>query len=453
MPGMHDRAAPTSAQPTPPSVPLWQLLQSVAGLVQAVWRGQSLTPQLERVAPGLRPGSQALAFEVLRRLGTAQALRRHLAPRRPAEAVDALLCASLALLCTEGEPPYPVFTLVDQAAEAAKRSRQTRAQAGFINACLRRFLRETEACRVAVSTDPVARWNHPVWWIERLRRDHPNAWAAILAANQRPAPLDLRVHAGHVTAQRYCEVLAQAGLAGEPLGGAAVRLRRPVPVRDIPGHAEGWVSVQSFTAQRAVPLLLGGLARPAPRVLDACAAPGGKTAHLLEWAPQARVTALEVDAARSQRITDNLARLHLQAQVCVADAGQPARWWDGEPYDAILLDAPCSASGIVRRHPDIRWLRRDSDIGQLAQQQDRLLGGLWPLLAPGGRLLFSTCSVFREEGQGRIDAFLARNGGARELPAPGHLLPSSAAAGPLDGDNRACDEDGFFYALLEKRSP
>jgi 16S rRNA (cytosine967-C5)-methyltransferase len=216
--------------------------------------------------------------------------------------------------------------------------------------------------------------------------------------------------------------------------------------------------VQDAAAQLAAPLLLKGLApvvEGAPlRVLDACAAPGGKTAHLLELAGAVpiEVTAIEVDAVRSRRIGETLARLGLEARVRVADAGRPASWWDGTPFDAILLDAPCTASGIVRRHPDVRWLRRESDTAQLALQQAMLLAALWPLVRPGGRLLYCTCSVFRDEGSHQIEAFLAHNTDARLKPSPGHLLPQSGANAHGVPDNALGDHDGFFYALLEKTS-
>jgi len=228
-------------------------------------------------------------------------------------------------------------------------------------------------------------------------------------------------------------------------------------VLQLPGFAAGEVSVQDAAAQLAASLLIDGLTgrgqgTPPLRVLDACAAPGGKTAHLLERAGDMpiEVTALEVDAVRSRRIDDTLARLDLRALVVVADAGRPGTWWDGRPYDAILLDAPCTASGIVRRHPDVRWLRRESDTAQLALQQAMLLASLWPLVRPGGRLLYCTCSVFREEGSHQIDAFLAHNTDARLLPSPGHLLPQSAGNARAVPDNPLGDHDGFFYALLEK---
>jgi 16S rRNA (cytosine967-C5)-methyltransferase len=238
------------------------------------------------------------------------------------------------------------------------------------------------------------------------------------------------------------------------IGPQAVRLAHPCSVHLLPGFAEGDVSVQDAHAQLAARLLLGLHEQPAPdvqgwRVLDACAAPGGKTAHLLELA-DVRLLALDVDAERTHRVHDNLRRSTLQAQVVVADAGQPDTWWDGEAFDAVLLDAPCTASGIVRRHPDVRWLRRPPDLPQLAAVQARLLAALWPLVKPGGRLLYCTCSVFRIEGAQQIKTFLSRNTDARWQASPGHLLPGSV--GPTEGlaDNASRDGDGFFYALLHK---
>jgi len=220
----------------------------------------------------------------------------------------------------------------------------------------------------------------------------------------------------------------------------------------LPGFAEGDVSVQDAAAQRAAPLLIGaGLPRGA-RVLDACAAPGGKTAHLLELA-DLEVTALDSDPKRLTRVTETLQRLGLHARTVAADAGEPASWWDGTPFDAILLDAPCSASGIVRRHPDVRWLRRAADIAALTAIQARLLAALWPLLTPGGRLLYCTCSVFKAEGEHQIDAFLQRNPGARlaaHPASPGHLLPLADNGNDRPPPGPSPVADGFFYALIEK---
>ena len=438
------------------SAPLWRLLQGAGEVVAAVRAGQSATAALARVDGGIRPGVQALVFQALRQLGRADALGRVLARRRPPPAADALLCTALALCWRAEDAPYEPFTLVDQAVEAAKRSAATKAQASFINACLRRFLRERDALVAATDADPVARWNHPRWWIDRLRKDHPRDWQRILEANNTQAPMTLRVSARRTTAVQYLQLLEQAGIGARRLGEYGVVLERPRPVHDIPGFDTGVVSVQDAAAQLAAPLLLQRLTAraadaPALRILDACAAPGGKTGHLLELA-DAEVTALDVDAARCEMILETLRRLGLQATVTAADAAQPAQWWDGRPFDAILLDAPCTASGIVRRHPDVRWLRRETDIAQLAAVQARLLAQLWPLLRPGGRLLYCTCSVFRAEGEVQVQTFLAHNTGAVLHPAPGHLVPQTGAGDNAVPDNLEGDHDGFYYALLEKRA-
>lgn len=441
---------------------LWRLLQASAAALQAVRAGQSTTRVLEHTDAPLRPGVQALLFQTLRQLGRAQALRTQLAQRAPAPAVDALLCTALALVWDAQAAPYPPHTLVSQAVEAAKRSPAMRGQSGFVNACLRRFLRDGAALVQATDADPVARWNHPAWWIERLRSDWPQQWQDILRANNAQPPMVLRVAVHRGTQQRYLQRLQDAGIAADAVGSSGVALHRPLPVTQLPGWNEGVVSVQDGAAQLAAPLLLQGLDAQRPlRLLDACAAPGGKTAHLLECAVAQgapwHVTALEVDPQRARRIDQTLQRLGLldpaRAQVLVADAGQPRQWLPqagNQLFDAILLDAPCTASGIVRRHPDVRWLRRESDIAQLAAQQERLLEALWPLLAPGGRLLYCTCSVFRSEGSDQVQAFVARHTDARMLPSPGHLLPRSGPADAGVPDNGAGEHDGFFYALLHK---
>ena len=433
-------------------VPLAHQLQAAASVVQAVRAGESATPAIARIAPQLRAGAQALAFHALRRLGRAEALRRQLAKRAPPAAADALLCTALALACDEADAPYEPFTLVDQAVEAAKRDAPTRAQANFINACLRRFLRERAALMKATDADPVARWNHPRWWIERMQRDHPQHWRAILQADNTSAPMTLRVNTRKVARDALRERLAAEGFDSQPVAQQGLVLAQPRPVAEIPGFAQGELSVQDAGAQLAATLLLAGAPRGrALRVLDACAAPGGKTAHLLELAPDAELLALDVDPARCERIVQNLQRLGLSAQVRAADAAEPAQWWDGRPFDAILLDAPCTASGIVRRHPDVRWLRRESDIEQLAAQQRRLLEALWPLLSDNGTLVYCTCSVFRAEGERQIESFVAHNKGAVLKPTPGHLLPQNPGRPGGLPDNLEGDHDGFFYAVLGKR--
>ena len=443
---------PTAALPR--VLPLAELLLHAAAALRAVQSGRTLDAALAGVPAQARPGVQALAFHVLRWLGSARALRRRLVPRAPPAEADALLTAALALLWPDGPPPYAAHTLVDQAVRAARASG---ASAALVNAVLRRFVRERDALVAAVRVDEAARWNHPPWWIARLRADWPQHWQALLDADNAHPPLTLRVNARRGSAEAYAARLRDLGLAAQIVGPQAVVLDRPLPVARIPGFAEGEVSVQDGAAQRAAPLLLAGAGlAPGARVLDACAAPGGKTAHLLELA-DLDLLALDRDPARLQRVQGTLDRLGLAARLVAADAGDPAAWWDGRPFDAILLDAPCSASGIVRRHPDVRWLRRPGDIAALARTQDRLLDALWPLLAPGGRLLYCTCSVFRAEGEDRIDAFLQRHaaaGGVLRRPAPGHLLPlaDNAGEGVGAGPPGAPAHDGFFYALLEKQT-
>ena len=445
----------TGDSSTAQSLPLWRQLQVAAAVVQAVRAGRSLTAELASVTPELRPGVQALTFQVMRQLGRAMALREKLANKAPPPAADALLCTALALSWQGDDAPYPVHTLVNQAVEAARQQRQTQPQSGFINGCLRRFLRERETLVAETDNDPQARWNHPRWWVTRVQDEYPEDWQKLLDMAQQPAPMSLRVDTRHHSVAEYQAQLLVIGLATQAVGALGLQLERAVPVHQLPGFAQGHVSVQDAAAQVAAPLLLQGReAGQAWRILDACAAPGGKTGHLLACYPNAQVLALDVDAERCQRIAENLQRLGAQnearAEVRAADAAQPAQWWDGVAFDAILLDAPCTASGIVRRHPDVRWLRRPGDSAQLAQTQARLLKALWPLLSPGGRLLYCTCSVFRSEGEDTVQAFLQHNTDARMLPSPGHLIPGKIPTGLPVKHNALGEHDGFYYALLEK---
>lgn len=458
----------SSSASTPSSPPLSRLLLQLADALQAVRDGRSLTDVLARCPAELRPATQALSFHVLRLWGSAQAARAVLAPKNPPPRVDSLLTGALALLWPTGEAPlYAEHTVVDQAVEAARQ--RAPASAGFVNAVLRRFLREREATVRAAERDPQGAYNHPPWWIERVRQDWPSQWQAVLRANNQHPPMTLRVNSRQGSVQAYQERLAALGMAARPVGTLAPQalvLDKPQPVSALPGFAQGAVSVQDAAAQLAAPLLLDPRPAqqdlppiealpPGARVLDACSAPGGKTAHLLELRPDLELLALDADAGRLARVQDNLQRLQLQAPGRVAlkaaDARDTAAWWDGRPFDAILLDAPCSAAGIVRRHPDVRWLRRPGDIGALAQIQAQLLDALWALLKPGGRLVYATCSIFKSEGQDQVDAFLQRHAEARPLTVQGitgHLLPlADNAASQGEG---AAMVDGFFYALLHK---
>lgn len=443
---------------TAPATPaLSTQLIHAARAVQAVRQGRSLTDALSRCPAAHRPATQALSFAVLRRLGSAEAARAHLVPKPPAPEVDALLLSALALLWPQspGEvPPYPDHTLVNQTVAAVKQDQPH--SASFVNAVLRRFIRERDTLVSQLTRQPVAQTNHPAWWIKQLQHDWPKHWSALLDANNQHAPMGLRVNARWGSASDYLTRLTQVGLSGHlidhPLLRQAVQLERPVPVTQLPGFAQGEVSVQDLAAQLAAPLLLHAgphtpALAPGARVLDACAAPGGKTAHLLELG-DLNVWALDSDATRLQRVSETLTRLQLRAHTVAADAGHTARWWDGHAFDAILLDAPCSASGIVRRHPDIRWLRRPDDLGQLARTQTRLLRELWPLLKPQGRLLYATCSVFQCEGPQVIRAFQGEHPDAHLVTGVGgSLLP-----GLQPDDRLSSPGDGFFYALLEKRS-
>jgi 16S rRNA (cytosine967-C5)-methyltransferase len=450
------------------SPPLSRLLGQTADAVAAVRAGRSLTEVLAACPSALRGGTQALSFQALRALGGAEAVLALMAPKTPPPALSSLLVTALALLWPGDEPPpYAEHTLVDQAVTCARA--RTPAAANFVNAVLRRFLRERTALVAQAQRSPVAAHNHPQWWIERVRQDWPAQWVALLAAANRHPPMVLRANARRDDATAYVRRLAEAGRAAstvqDPLvSGQAVLLHSPCGVTALPGFAEGEVSVQDLSAQRAAPLLLGGGATGIPpmragaRVLDACAAPGGKTAHLLELA-DIDLLALDSDAGRLVRVQDTLTRLGLPSAgsgvtLQAADARQGASWWDGRPFDAILLDAPCTASGIVRRHPDVRWLRRPDDINALAKIQRELLDALWPLLAPGGRLLYATCSIFKAEGEQQIDAFLQRH--AREQPrldpaSPGHLLCLPDNPGfPVGQSASISAGDGFYYALVHK---
>ncbi len=435
------------------SVPLWQQLQAVAQALAQVRRGVSGTTALDEVPSALRPGVQALLFQALRQLGRAQALRAQLASRAPAPLADALLCTALALAWDPDHAPYEPHTLVNQAVEAAKNTRNLQMQANFLNACLRRFLRERDALVKATDHDVQAQWNHPEWWVKRLQKDHPDHWQDILRANNQAAPMTLRVNTTRISRDALQTDWANHGLLSHPVGEQGLVLEQAQSVRDIPGFAEGLCSVQDAAAQCAAQILLKGLA-PATqplRILDACAAPGGKTAHLLELlGDQSEVIALDIDAQRCERIAQNLQRIGRSAKVIAADAALTKTWWDGQLFDAVLLDAPCTASGIVRRHPDVRWLRRESDIDKLAAIQRNLLKQLWPLVKPGGRLLYCTCSVFRTEGENQAKTFVEHNTNARLLPSLGHLRPQNSATSAALVDNLAGDHDGFYYALLEK---
>lgn len=433
--------------------PLSTVLLSSAGVVEEVLDGRSLTEALADVDGALRPAAQAVSFHAMRYLGWADAVGRELVQRYPNVLFESLLLVSLTLLKAEGEaasalpgmPVYAPHTVVDQAVTAASRNRGLASFKGLLNACLRRFLRERAALEAAVADSPEAEWNHPGWWVKQLRVAYPRQWQDILRAANVPAPLTLRVNRRRASREQVLAAFHDAGLVAEPVGQAGLVLVSPRPVTQLPGFAEGWWSVQDAGAQLAAELLAP---KDGMRVLDACAAPGGKTAHLLELA-DIDLLALDADADRLVRVGQNLDRLGLAGEhvrLQAADAADLDSWWDGKPFDAVLADVPCTASGIVRRHPDIRWLRRENDLRRTATLQARILDALWRTVAPGGHLLYVTCSVFPIEGTRQALEFLQRHPEATRLDAPGQLLPVAVDATP------AAQHDGFFYALFAKQS-
>ena len=394
--------------------------------------GRSLNEALSALADQptvARAAAQDIIYGVLRAYGRGDfILGRLMARPLTHEETQALLLAALYRLETRpGAEPMVVDQAVAAAGELVNGTLKP-----VVNGVLRNFLRQRDSLLTEVQGDDVARHQHPAWWLSRLRRAFRDDWPGIVAAGNMAPPMTLRVNTRRISVSDYLDKLQALGASAEKVGSAGLRLAMPMGVEHLPGFADGWVSVQDAGAQRAAELL-----DPphGARVLDACAAPGGKTAHLLERA-DVSVVALDIDATRARRISDNLGRLGLTAEVRAADCLTVDDWWDGQMFDAILADVPCSASGVARRHPDIKTLRRESDIRVLARTQTAILDTLWRLLKSGGRMLYATCSVFGEENEGQIDAFLVRRTDARRI-AEERWLPDAA-------------HDGFYYALLEK---
>ena len=348
----------------------------------------------------------------------------------PDEAVRTLLLVALYQLQYSRAAEHAVVNHAVKAAEAMKKPWAK----GLVNAVLRNFLRQRAALLEQAGATDEGRYSHPQWWIDKLRQEYPEEWAALLEANNQHPPMTLRVNCRQTSTEAYLALLLQHGIAARQTGASAILLDQPAAVDKLPGFGDGVVSVQDAGAQLAAPLLdvADGM-----RVLDACAAPGGKAAHLLELA-EIDLTALDSDAERVKKIEQNLQRLRLEARCVVGDASNPSAWWDGRPFQRILADVPCSASGVVRRHPDIKWLRREADIAAFAAKQAQILDALWRVLGSGGKLLYVTCSVFPEENQQQMAQFLERHADALcTLPSNGQLLPDD-------------QHDGFYYALLYK---
>ena len=424
-----------------------ELQRLAAEIVGEVLAGRSLDTELRAarvreagLSPQDRGALQDMAYGTLRFLGEIDAVLAMLLDRPlKDERLRHLLRVALYQLAHTRAAPHAI---VDHAVRACVAIGQPGAK-GLVNAVLRNFLRKSaEALDSARATDS-GRYSHPQWWIDKLRAQYPDDFGRILESANRHPPLTLRVNARKSSVEAYLARLENAGIAARALGGAAVMLERALPVERLPGFAEGEVSVQDAAAQYAAIALD---AQKDMRVLDACAAPGGKTAHILETA-EVELLALDNDSARLERIRSNLARLGLTARIQRGDAADPAAWSNGEPYSHILADVPCSASGVVRRHPDIKWLRRVSDVAAFAQRQREIVDALWRLLGTGGKFLYATCSVFEEENQAQIESFLERHGDARRLTLPEPHTNAQMLAGQILPDD---NHDGFFYALLQK---
>jgi 16S rRNA (cytosine967-C5)-methyltransferase len=425
--------------------------QLAAEAVEQVLAGRNLAQCLEQIfakhaqiSLQQRAVAQDLSYGTLRFLGEIEALVNQLLDKPLSiERVRCLLLVAVYQLQHAHAAPH---TVVDQAVSAAAHFKKPWVK-GLVNAVLRNFLRQHTQLCANIAQNEVAQYSYPRWWIAQLKQQYPQKWQEMLHAGNQHPPLTLRVNQKLTTQAEYVALLQQSEIEAQSLGAGAISVHKPVSVDKLPGFRQGLVSVQDLGAQLAATYLD---LLPEQRVLDACCAPGGKTGHILEQAP-VRLLALDSDGKRLQRTADNLARLQLNAELKVGDAAQQD-WWDGEPFARILADVPCTASGIVRRHVDIKWLRRQADIASFAKQQAAILSNLWQLLAKDGKLLYVTCSVFQQENQQQISQFLARQSDAVQLPLPAlDALENNniqSAAGQLIPNAL---HDGFFYALLQKK--
>ncbi|MBA4142285.1 MAG: 16S rRNA (cytosine(967)-C(5))-methyltransferase RsmB [Nitrosospira sp.] len=416
-----------------------------AATVRKVLSGASLTAVLQdtwhdhaSLSEQQRGAIQDLSYGVLRFYGQLDTLLGLLLekPLKNQRIRDLLLVGLYQLEYSKAAP----HAVVDNAVSTSRELNGGSGFQGLVNAVLRNFMRQQATLLKRVAENEVGYYSHPQWWIDKVRIQYPKNYKAVLEASNLRPPMTLRVNRRKITLAEYQDRLRKNDMSAQPAGTDALELAQPVAVGRLPGFAEGLVSVQDAGAQLAAGLLD---IHEDMRVLDACAAPGGKSAHLLELA-DVELTTLDIDITRVTRITRNFSRLGLTAHKIIhGDASQPMAWWDGKPFDRVLADVPCSASGVTRRHPDIKWLRRESDLFQFAARQREILHALWPTLSRGGKLLYATCSVFAEENGLQVKDFLHHHPDARLLPLSrpetieGQLLPDS-------------HHDGFFYALLLK---
>ncbi len=422
-------------------------------LQQVIYHGDSLTDALQQTAAQAVPATEQallrdICFGALRWHERLSAILAQLVskPLKAADKdVECLLRVGLYQLIYQRTPDHAA---VNETVKAVKKLRKQWAEK-LVNGVLRRFLRERDSLLAQADQQATARYAFPAWLLQRLQTAWVNDWESIVQASNTHAPMTLRVNARKATTAAYLQQLQAAEFDADTIAAvpSALQLHKAANVEQLPDFAHGAVSVQDAAAQLAAFLLD---CQPNMRVLDACAAPGGKTGHLLEHTPDLQLTALDSSANRLQRVAENLHRLQLPAQLVAADAGDVTSWWDGKPFERILLDAPCSATGVIRRHPDIKVLRRDTDIAALQHEQARLLRSLWQTLQEGGLLLYATCSILPEENSQQIARFMAEQHDAVHLPiedAWGHALPFGRQILPGNAGM-----DGFYYALLQKQS-
>jgi 16S rRNA (cytosine967-C5)-methyltransferase len=428
--------------------------QIAAHAVNQVLLGRNLTLALPdaqarfpQATPQQRGGAADLSYGTLRFYGEVDAYLNQLLEKPLSdERIHVLLLVAIYQLLHD---KADAFTVVNQAVHAVSQMKRPAPKSwakGLVNAILRNFLRQKNQLAAAFEANEVATYSYPQWWINKIKLQYPNDWQGILLAGNQHPPMTLRVNTNKVSVDEYIQLLARQDIEASQIGAQAVILKKPIAVEKVPGFNDGVVSVQDYGAQLAGPLLD---VQRNMRILDACCAPGGKTGSILELA-DVEMTGLDSDETRLQRVQSNLNRLNLKASLIVGDAAERA-WHDGKSYDRILADVPCTASGIVRRHVDIKWLRREADVAAFAAQQARILPNLWQMLAKDGKLLYVTCSVFDEENQGQIDSFLSNHVDAVQLPIDGfvhhQLINVTHANGQLIPTTA---HDGFFYALLQK---
>lgn len=421
--------------------------QLAADALQQVFAGRNLGLALEsifarhpNITPQQRAVAQDLSYGALRFYGQVASLLSQLLEKPlPDERVRCLLLVAIYQLQHDKAAPH---TVVDQAVKAATAFKKPWAK-GLVNGVLRNFLRQQSTLVAKLQGNEIAEFSYPEWWINKLKFQYLQDWQSMLLSGNEHPPMILRVNQRQISVQDYLAKLVQADIEAESLGANAVMLKKPLPVDKIPGFFDGDASVQDFGAQLAAYVLD---LHDGQRVLDACCAPGGKTGQILELA-DVDLVAVDNDEARLGRVQSNIERLKLKAHLQVGDAANPPSWWDGKPFDRILADVPCTASGIVRRHVDIKWLRREADIQSFTKQQARILPALWQLLAKGGKLLYVTCSVFQEENQRQIDTFLKTHSDAVQLPLDEPISGLDLKNGQLQPNAK---HDGLFYALLQK---